>query len=178
MNELTAQDAATAEVSQASPADAPLPLPYVVENEAKRPLPGVQSVFLTGDDLTNPVFAPVAKSDVLFLSGTTLGLVGAAEALAGQTGAAVSMTYVSKEKLLKDMQFRGAISDFHPIKEHIVNADYDPLLLRSNDDDLYGDGNNFEVKTFGLHYGLTCCHDTSTCRYTNVTQQWPFNTVL
>ena len=60
------------------------------------------------------------------------------------------MTYVSKEKLLKDMQFRGAISDFHPIKEHIVSADYDPLLLRSNTDDLYGDGNNFEVK--GLAY--------------------------
>lgn len=47
---------------------------------------------------------------------------------------------------MKDMQFRGAISDFHPIKEHIVNADYDPLLLRSNNDDLYGDGNNFEVE--------------------------------
>ncbi|KAL3133575.1 hypothetical protein ABBQ38_007422 [Trebouxia sp. C0009 RCD-2024] len=57
------------------------------------------------------------------------------------------MTYVSKEKLLKDMQFRGAISDFHPIKEHIVNADYDPLLLRSNNDDLYGDGNNYELAT-------------------------------
>lgn len=37
------------EVPQASSADAPLPMPYVVENEAKRPLPGVQSVFLTGD---------------------------------------------------------------------------------------------------------------------------------
>lgn len=84
----------------------------------------------------------------MLCSGTTLGLVGAAEALAGQTGAAAPMTYVSKEKLLKDMQFRGAISDFHPIKEHIVSADYDPLLLRSNTDDLYGDGNNFEVKVW------------------------------
>lgn len=55
------------------------------------------------------------------------------------------MTYISKEKLIKDMQFRGAISDFHPIKEHIIYADYDPLLMRSNVDDLYGDGNNFEV---------------------------------
>ena len=165
MNDLAAQDAAAAEVSQESPADAPLPLPYVVENEAKRPLPGAQSVFLTGGDLMHFVFVPVAESDVLFFSGTTLGLVGAAEALAGQTGAAVSMTYVSKEKLLKDMQFRGAISDFHPIKEHIVNADYDLLLLRSNDDDLYGDGNNFEVQTCGLHHGLPCCCDTSTCCY-------------
>ncbi len=29
-------------------ADTPLPLPYVVDNDAKHPLPGVQSVFLTG----------------------------------------------------------------------------------------------------------------------------------
>ena len=105
--------------------------------------------------------------------GTTLGLIGAAEALAGQTGAAVPMTYVSKEKLLKDMQFRGAISDFHPIKEHIVNADYDPLLLRSNDDDLYGDGNNFEVKTFASHHALTCC--TATCCHMNEKQWWSFS---
>ena len=77
--------------------------------------------------------------------GTPLGLVGVEEAIAAQTGVAFPMTYVSKEKLIKDMQFRGAISDFHPIKEHIVNADYDQLLLRSNNDDLYGDGNNFEV---------------------------------
>ncbi|KAL0054665.1 hypothetical protein WJX82_000717 [Trebouxia sp. C0006] len=107
-------------------ADMPLPLPYVVDNHAKHPLPGVQSVFLTG---------------------TTLGLVGVEEALAAQSGAAIPMTYISKEKLTKDMQFRGAISDFHPIKEHILNADYDPLLLRSNVDDLYGDGNNFELAT-------------------------------
>jgi hypothetical protein len=24
-------------------------------------------------------------------------------------------------------------------------ADYDPLLIRLNEDDIYGDGNNFEV---------------------------------
>lgn len=73
------------------------------------------------------------------------------------------MTYVSKEKLLKDMQFRGAISDFHPIKEHIVNADYDPLLLRSNNDDLYGDGNNFEVEVFGLHPVVAYCTTLVCC---------------
>lgn len=95
----------------------------------------------------------LAVCDSTFLcSGTTLGLVGATEALAGQAGAAVPMTYVSREKLLKDMQFRGAISDFHPIKEHIVSADYDPLLLRSNNDDLYGDGNNFEVHNFTAYF--------------------------
>ncbi len=78
-------------------------------------------------------------------------MVGVEEALAAQSSAAVAMTYVSKEKLTKDMQFRGAISDFHPIKEHIINADYDLLLLRSNVDDLYGDGNNFEVLTRYTH---------------------------
>ena len=52
VDEAAAQDAAAAEGSQALSADVPLPLPYVVENEAKRPLPGVQSVFLTGDDMT------------------------------------------------------------------------------------------------------------------------------
>lgn len=53
VHDAAAQDTAAAEASQASPADTPLPLPYVVENEAKRPLPGVQSVFLTGDGMTN-----------------------------------------------------------------------------------------------------------------------------
>lgn len=54
--------------------------------------------------------------------------------------------YVPKEKLLGDIQFRGAISDFHAIKPQIADADYDPLLIRYNDNDIYGDGNNFEVE--------------------------------
>lgn len=55
------------------------------------------------------------------------------------------MAPVPKEKLLADVQFQGAISDFHPIREFIKAADYDPLLIRMNEDDLYGDGNNYEV---------------------------------
>lgn len=86
-----------------------------------------------------------ACTSIILIAGTTLGLVGVEEAL-NQAGISVRMTYVSKEKLVKDMQFRGAISDFHPIKEHIMKSDYDPLLLRTNEDDLYGDGNNFEVQ--------------------------------
>lgn len=43
------------------------------------------------------------------------------------------------------LQFQGAISDFHPIKEAIKAADYDPLLIRLNKDDAYEDGHNFEV---------------------------------
>ena len=57
------------------------------------------------------------------------------------------MAYVSRDKLAHDIQFRGAISDFHPIKNAVLGADYDPLMLRSNPDDVYGDGNNFEVCT-------------------------------
>lgn len=47
--------------------------------------------------------------------------------------------------MLCTTQFQGAISDFHPIKESIKAADYDQLLIRANEDDLYGDGNNYEV---------------------------------
>ena len=38
----------TAAAEAVEVADNPLPLPYVVDNDVKRPLPGVQSVFLTG----------------------------------------------------------------------------------------------------------------------------------
>lgn len=57
---------------------------------------------------------------------------------------------VPKEKLLADIQFQGAISDWHPIKAKIVAADYDPLVVRLNEDDRYGDGNNFEVRVLAL----------------------------
>jgi hypothetical protein len=52
---------------------------------------------------------------------------------------------VAREKLLADVQFQGAISDFHCIKDALKAADYDEVLLRVNDDDIFGDGNNFEV---------------------------------
>jgi hypothetical protein len=44
-----------------------------------------------------------------------------------------------------DIKFRGAISDFHVIKSKIEKSNYDPLIVRYNHDDKYGDGNNFEV---------------------------------
>ena len=52
---------------------------------------------------------------------------------------------VEKEVIVKDIQFRGAISDFSAAKKEIGKADYDNLLIRYNEDDIYGDGNNFEV---------------------------------
>lgn len=40
---------------------------------------------------------------------------------------------------------RGAISDFHAYKQKIVDADYDPICLMLNEDDVFGDGNNYQV---------------------------------
>lgn len=54
---------------------------------------------------------------------------------------------IPREKLLADIQFQGAISDFHPIKDALKAADYEDIIIRLNEDDLYGDGNNFEVAT-------------------------------
>ena len=69
---------------------------------------------------------------------------------------------VSLSVLIKDIQFRGAISDFHAIRVPIKAADYDPLVLRSNPDDTYGDGNNFEARTVPL--ALQSCRQLShTC---------------
>ena len=77
--------------------------------------------------------------------GTTLDIIGVAPVFTDPLK--VLMAYVSRDKLAHDIQFRGAISDFHPIKNAVLGADYDPLMLRSNPDDVYGDGNNFEVCT-------------------------------
>jgi hypothetical protein len=52
---------------------------------------------------------------------------------------------VLRELLLADIQFQGAISDWHALKEHLKAADYDPLVIRANPDDAYGDGGNYEV---------------------------------
>jgi hypothetical protein len=54
---------------------------------------------------------------------------------------------VPRDRLLADVQFQGAISDFHCIKDALKAADYDPLLLRANEDDAYSDGGNYEVAT-------------------------------
>ena len=52
---------------------------------------------------------------------------------------------VTKSTLLGDIQYRGAISDFTVVKKAIEDADYDDILVRYNEDDIYGDGNNFEL---------------------------------
>jgi len=96
----------------------------------------------SGADAPAPAGPEVQMPGVesLFLTGTTLKLVGIDD-----MGDDLLMKYVDAETLLHDVQFRGAISDFHAIKGKLQKADYDPLLIRYNADDRYGDGNNFEV---------------------------------
>jgi hypothetical protein len=45
---------------------------------------------------------------------------------------------------------RGAISDFYAYKQKIMEADYDPLCILVNEDDAFGDGNNFQVRGLGV----------------------------
>ncbi|GMH45419.1 hypothetical protein BSKO_13376 [Bryopsis sp. KO-2023] len=123
LNGADAEDAVVAEQG-APPGTNEIPLPYAHDEEGKIiPLPGVESVFLTG---------------------TTVEIVGLQE-IAEEGDDKPRATHVAKEVILNDIQFRGAISDFHPYKAAISNADYDPLLFRYNAEDIYDDGNNFEV---------------------------------
>lgn len=109
---------------EAHAADRDLPLDHVAADDGtKQPLPGVLSLFLTG---------------------TTLDLLGCGNIAASSTDDPPSCS-LHKEALLKDIQFRGAISDFHAFKQAIADADYDPLVLRQNATDKFGDGNNFEL---------------------------------
>lgn len=77
--------------------------------------------------------------------GTTVELVGLQHLGTGEGKTGQLVDYVSKEKILGDIQFRGAISDFYVLKQKILDADYDPLLIKINEDDIYGDGNNWQV---------------------------------
>lgn len=89
----------------------------------------------------------VARSDASHTPATqTAGGTVEAMGLSGlgsKSGQLVAT--VQRDKLLSDIQFQGAISDFHCIKDAVKAADYEELLLRINADDTYGDGNNYEV---------------------------------
>ncbi|GLC44506.1 hypothetical protein PLESTB_000065900 [Pleodorina starrii] len=111
----------------------PLPEDYVPVKD----LPPLPEAFARNEE-GKPIPLPGVES--LFLTGTTIELVG----LTG-LGPGHVQGELTREVLLGDIQFRGAISDFHALKAKIQAADYDPLLIRFNEDDVYGDGNNFEV---------------------------------
>jgi hypothetical protein len=109
---------------EADETDRPIPDDFVTDDSgARAPLPGVLSVFLTG---------------------TTLDILGCSHLSASASPPDLVCT-VTKDAILKDIQFRGAISDFHAHKQAIVDADCDPVVLRLNESDKYGDGNNVEV---------------------------------
>jgi hypothetical protein len=65
--------------------------------------------------------------------------------LDGHSRTSDQLFQVSKEALLKDIQFRGAISEFHRLKSVIQGTDLDPILLRLAPANAYADGSNFEV---------------------------------
>lgn len=60
---------------------------------------------------------------------------------------------VKKCEVLKDVRFRGAISDFCCLKEQLIKEEKknetvfneETFVLRRNEEDKYGDGNNFEL---------------------------------
>ena len=84
------------------------------------PPPGVIPLFLTGT--TQEIFHIKADEDVT---------------------AAEPIKMVSKADILADVQFRGAISDFHPAKEGIVKYKGDEIFVVLDDDSIFGE--NFYI---------------------------------
>lgn len=76
------------------------------------------------------------------LAGTTLDILGIKQLSSAKVP---TVGFVPKQKVQKDVQFRGAISDLYSIRGDVANLDYDPVAFRSNPQDTFGDGNNFEV---------------------------------
>ena len=114
-------------------AEAILAEPFDEAAEADRLLP---LTFTLAADGTK---APCAGVLSVFLTATTVDIL-ACRAEPPETTRAVS-----KDKILGDIQFRGAIADLYADKAAIVASDLDALPFRANDTDVFGDGNNFEV---------------------------------
>jgi hypothetical protein len=58
----------------------------------------------------------------------------------------VNSAVIERRELVELSLCRGAISDFHAFKAKIVEADCDQICFRINEDDIFGDGNNFQVR--------------------------------
>ena len=97
----------------------------------------VPPAYQLAEDGTTKIPMPGVES--LFITGTTLEQVKCAE-----MSDAVPVKFVEKSVILADIQFRGNISDFKVIKDKIVKGP-EQIMLRYNGDDIYGDGNNFDV---------------------------------
>lgn len=89
---------------------------------------------------------PLPGVESLFLTGTTVQMVGLDD-MGAEKG--VMQKEIEKETIMKDVQFRGAISDFYVIKQKIQDSEMETLIIRTNEDDLYGDGNNFDLIVSG-----------------------------
>lgn len=126
------------EVMDVQTAKAILAEPFDEEAERDRPIPALFKEHPDGS------LAPLDGILSVFLTSTTLDLIKCSH-LAGQDVAQGTAAPVSKEVIIGDIQFRGAISDFYAFKAAIIDGDLEELLLRVNANDVYGDGNNFEL---------------------------------
>ena len=131
---------------------------------------GIESVFLTGaraskrrplarendaratSDLTTmpkfvlPSLTPPPPHPLLIPPAETMGIVGIQD-----MGPDLLLSAVAKEVIQADIKFRGAVSDFHGVAKAIKKADCDPITLRYNAEDIYGDGHNFLIATAKKH---------------------------
>ena len=83
--------------------------------------------------------------------GTTLDILGIRQLSSTKVP---TVGFVPKQKVQKDVQFRGAISDLYSIRGDVANLDYDPVAFRSNPQDTFGDGNNFEVRSCFAYWAV------------------------
>eukprot|EP00892_Ulva_mutabilis_P003077 jgi/Ulvmu1/12770/UM096_0012.1 len=126
------------EVMDIATAKAVLAEPFDENAEADRPIPALFKQHPDGSA------APLDGILSMFLTSTTLDIVKCPQ-LAGQDVPHGTSAVISKDVLMGDIQFRGAISDFYAFKAAIAESDLDGLLLRVNATDVYKDGNNFEL---------------------------------
>ena len=81
---------------------------------------------------------PVPKGvQPLFLTMTTQEKFGCVERV--NCTSEKPYVYVTKAFFLEDIQFRGAISDFHPSKKKIQDYPEDELMVVFDDDETYGE---------------------------------------
>lgn len=80
-----------------------------------------------------------AGYESLFLTAATLKIVEIDESAAQQG----MLVLVNRQKVLDDIQFRGAISDFTAAKKQIEKLDSEMMAMLYNPNDKFGDGNNW-----------------------------------
>jgi hypothetical protein len=119
-------------------AEAILAEPFDAEAEADRE---IEPCYIQKSDGTK---APMPGILSVFLTATTMDILGCS-GIGSNKSPPMLFCSVSKEKILADIQFRGAIADLHAYKQSIVESECDPLHFHVNETDMYGDGNNMEV---------------------------------